>query len=38
VRHADEAIDQRYQNTIEAEAADRLAKYFKIQLGLLQPK
>jgi len=38
VRHADEAIDQRYQNTIEAEAADRLAKYFKIQLGLTQPK
>ena len=38
VRHADEAIDQRYQNTIEAEAADRLAKYFKIQLGLIQPK
>jgi len=38
VRHADEAIDQRYQNTIESEAADRLAKYFKIQLGLLQPK
>ena len=38
VRHADEAIDQRYQNHIEADAADRLAKYFKIQLGLLQPK
>ena len=38
VRHADEAIDQRYQNTIESEAADRLAKYFKIQLGMLQPK
>ena len=38
VRHADEAIDQRYQNHIEADAADRLAKYFKIQIGLLQPK
>lgn len=38
VRHADEAIDQRYQNTIEADAAERLAKYFKIQLGLIQPK
>ena len=38
VRHADEAIESRYQSTIEFEAADRLAKYFKIQLGLLQPK
>jgi hypothetical protein len=36
VRHADEAIDQRYQNTIEAVAADRLAKFFKKQLGLIQ--
>ena len=38
VRHADEAIEQGYQTRIEAEASERLAKYFKIQLGLLQPK
>ncbi len=38
VRHADEAIEQRYQTYIENEASDRLAKFFKIQLGLLQPK
>lgn len=38
VRHADEAISQRYQGTIESEAHHRLAKFLKIQLGLIQPK
>jgi len=38
VRHADEAMDFRQQSSIEDVAADRLARFFKIQLGLLQPK
>ena len=32
VRHADEAINQQYQNTIEAAAAARLGQYFLMQL------
>jgi len=38
VRHADEAIEPRYQGYIERAAAERLAKYFKIQLKLLKPE
>jgi len=36
VRHADESMDFRQQSSIEAVAADRLAKFFKKQLGLIQ--
>ncbi len=36
VRHADEAIEQRYQTYIENEAQARLVKFFKKQLGMLQ--
>jgi len=38
VRHADEAIEPRYQGYIERAAEERLAKYFKIQLKLLKPE